>query len=97
MRRTREIAVFLAGLVAIEAARAGLCRRNSLETENLGLVAAALDVRLARAMTRFAAMPFGTLLRVQRGHKVWRSLIVLVEILRRHVLVARLAGLRPDI
>lgn len=92
MRRAREIAVFLAGLVAIEAARAGLCRRNALETENFGLIATALDVGLAWAVAGLAAMPFGAPLRVQRGHKVRRSLEIFVEALRGHIFMAGLAG-----
>ena len=91
-----EIVVLLAVLVAIEAARAGVCRRNSLETENLGLVSAAFDVRFAWPMARFAALPFGTLLRLERDG-VGRCLEILVKVLCRHIFVACLAGFRADI
>ena len=47
---TREIAMLFAILVAVQAARAYLLRRNALERENLGLVASALDMFLPRTM-----------------------------------------------
>src|SRR5580765_426573 len=97
MRRACEIALLLADLVAVQAARASVGRGHSLETEDLGFVATALDVCLARAMARFAAVPLRPPLRVQRGDKMRRSLVVLIEILRRHVLVTCLAGLCADV
>jgi hypothetical protein len=42
-------------------------------------------------------MPLGTFLGIQSGNKVWRVFKILVETLRRHVLMAGLAGFAPDI
>jgi hypothetical protein len=49
--------VGMAGAVAREAERAGCLGGRSLEDEYFGFVAAPLDVRGTRAMTRFATMP----------------------------------------
>jgi len=90
---TREITMLFAILVAVQATRAYLLRRNALERENLGLVTSALDMFLPRTMARLAAVPFRPFLRIQSRHKVWRILIVLEESFDGHVFVAGFAGL----
>src|ERR1700682_1467384 len=97
MSRPAEIAVFLAGLMAVQAARTGIGCRSSLKTKYFGFVAAALDVRFARAMARFASMPLRSLLRVQCGGKVRCGLKIVVEAFGGHVFVAGLAGIRADV
>ena len=93
MRRAAKITVLFAVLVTIEATCADVRGGSILKRENLCLVPAALHVRFPGPVAGFAAMPFRPLLGIQRGHKVRRCLVVFVEILRRHVLVAGLAGL----
>ena len=63
-----EITVLLAILVAVQATGADLLRRDVLESENLGLVSAAIDVFLSGTMASLAAVPFRTFLRIERGY-----------------------------
>src|ERR1700722_2150799 len=91
---TREIPVLLAVLVAVEAARADLLSRGSLEGENLRLISTALDMFLAGTMTSLAAVPLRAFLLVQHGHVVRRILVALEESFDGHVFVAGLASLR---
>ena len=92
MRRALEIAVLLAVLVAGQAAIGNLLGRSSLEHKYLGLVAAALDVRLSRAVARFAPLVFRTTPRIQCGFPVRRLFERVVDIF-----VADLASLRAHI
>src|SRR5579884_1723339 len=72
VRRTREIAVLLAEVMAFEAALTDLFRRGILEGKNLSFVAATFDVRPARPMACFAAVPRWSVLFVEHGHVVGR-------------------------
>src|SRR5438270_7963291 len=72
-------------LVTIQAARADICRRGILKGKDFRLVAPALYVLFAWSVAGLAAMPFRSLFCVQRGRKVRRSLVILVEIFRRHI------------
>ena len=68
--------------MALQADGRGLCRAESFEANDLGNIAAAIDVRLGRTVTRLAAMPAI----LQQG-RVWR----VEEVLVPHLLVAGLA------
>ena len=65
MQGSPKVVLFVAVLMAVQAARTGLRGRSILECKDFGLVAAAVDVVLARAVTSFAAMPFRALVRVE--------------------------------
>ena len=95
--RSPEIAVFFPiGMTGQAAVTDFLCG-SILEGKNLGLVPATLDMLLAWPVASFAAVPFWPLLRVERGHKVGRVLIALVEALRGHVFVTGFADLGAHI
>src|ERR1700739_544006 len=51
--------------MTVQTARTGLRGRSILEGKDFGLVAAAVDVLLARPVTSLAAMPFRALVRVE--------------------------------
>lgn len=59
------IAVLFGVLVAAQAARAGLLRSGVFESENLGLIPAAVHMFLAGAVAGFASMPFHAFMRIQ--------------------------------
>src|ERR1700691_3328437 len=97
MFRVDSIHVLRTAGMAVEAPRVNLPRRSVLEGENFTLVSTPINVRLPRTVTCFASVPFRAPLGIERGYEMRRSLVVLEEILRRHVLVARLASFRTHI
>lgn len=96
VRRSPVIALLVAVLVAIQATRADLRGRGVLKCENLRLVPAAVHVRLAGPVARFATMPLGAIVSFEfslhRGYEVWSFLKVRVDFV-----VAGLAGIGADI
>jgi len=92
-----KIAVLLTILVAHQASRADVFRRSIFEREDLAFVPAAIHVGLAWTVASFATVPLWALASIEGGGKVRRILIVLKEILRRHVFVARFAGFRTHV
>jgi hypothetical protein len=93
MHRIDRVHVLRSAGMAIQAARADLLRRRALESENLGLVSSAVDVRLPRTVTAFASLPRRSFLRIQSRYKVRRIFKMLEEILGWHVCVTGLARL----
>src|ERR1700751_6397454 len=91
------MSVLFAILMAIEAAGAQFLHRSVLEGKNLAFVSASISVFLARPIKSLATLPLRPFLAIHGGHEVRRSFIVLVEILRRRVLVAALAHLGTNI
>src|ERR1700730_16761899 len=89
--------MLFAVLMAIQAARASIRCGYIFEGENLRFVAAAIHVGFARAMACFASVPLRPSFGVQRGSVVWRSFVIFIEILFRHVLMAGLTGFRADV
>jgi len=88
----RIVAVIGAVFMATQATRADLLRGRALEGEYLGFVSAAVNVGLSGAVAGFAAVPLWPFSLVHGGDKVGRALVVLDEILGRHVFVAGLTG-----
>jgi hypothetical protein len=88
---TKVVALFFAG-VTTETALGNLLGGLVLERNNLGDIAAAIDVRLAWAVTRFASrdLVFPT---TQSGQTGVRGMRVGLEL----ILVARLTGLAADV
>ena len=78
------IALFVTALVAIQAAGADFRGRGVLKSEYFRFVAATVDVFLAGAVARFAAVPLRALVRVQfridSGDKMGIRLEGLIEI-----------------
>src|SRR6476620_7232321 len=97
VRGAAKICVLFAILMAIQAAGTHFLCRNVLEGKNLTFVSASIDVFLARPMTSLATLPLWPFLGVHGGYEVWRSLVVLVEILSGRVLVAAFAHFGTNI
>jgi len=96
MQGPPKVVLFVAVLMAVQAARTGLRGRSILESKDFGLVAPAVDVLLAGAVTSFAAMPFRTLVRVEfrvHGGGEMRGLFKVC----RNLVVTRLAGVGAHI
>jgi len=68
--RVQGVHVLRATGMAVQAARVNLLRGGILEGEYLCLVPAAIDVRFARTMASFAAMPFRPSLGIQHRYVV---------------------------
>jgi hypothetical protein len=92
MRRTQEIAVFLAILVAAQASCSDCFGGRSLEDEYLGFVASRGHMRFARTMTGFAPLKTGATPRVQSRFPMGCLFEAVVDIF-----VAGLANLRTKI
>jgi hypothetical protein len=92
MYGARIVTVLGSVLMATQAPRADFLCGRSFESEYLGLVAAAVDVGLSGTVARFAHVPLRSFFLVHGGDKVRRALVVLDEILGRHVFVAGLAS-----
>jgi len=97
MLRGDGVHVLRAAGVAGEAARVDFFGGSGLELKDFRFVAAAVDVGLACTMASLAAFPLRTLLVIERGDKVARSLEVFDKTLAGHVLVTGLAGLFADV
>ena len=83
-------------LVAAQAARAGLLRRGVFKREDLGFVAAAIDVLFPGTMASLAAMPFHAFvcveLAIHGGSEVSRGSEICIDFF-----VAGLAGIGADV
>jgi len=87
-----DVLVLQIVIMTAQAAVADRRGRDVFEGENLGRIAAALNVRLAWPVTGFAPLERHAPAGVAHGLPVWRGLVVLVDLL-----MARLAGFGPDI
>ena len=96
VRRALVVGMLFGVLVTAEAPRTRLLRRRILERENLCYVAPAVHMFFSRAVARFAAMPFRTLVTVElgfhRGSDMGRGFELVINFF-----VAGLAGVRANI
>jgi hypothetical protein len=97
VNRIDGIHVLRAAGVAIHAAGVDFLGGGVLEGENFGDVAIGIDMRLARTVASFAALPFGTFLGLERREEVGRRFKTPEEAFRGHVCMAGFAGVGADI
>lgn len=90
------ITVLFGVLVATEAARASLLGSGVLKGEDLGFIAAAVDVGFAWTVAGLTTMPFHALMGIELGFQGGREVGSLLET-RGDFIMTRLACIRADI
>src|SRR5580704_2804165 len=97
MYRIDSIHVLRAARMAGQTPRVDLFRRSAFERKYFAYIPAACYVRRAWTVASLAPLPRRLLFCIESSYEVRRSLIVLVELLRRHIFMAGLANLYADV